>query len=621
MGEAVREATLWPRFIGSVLVVAVLYFAQPVIVPVAVAVLMAFLLSPVVSFLQYRLGKVPAVLIVVVLAFTTLGIAGWAVTQQLANLVAELPNYQHNIHQKIIDIRGAGKGGPVEALQKAAESIQADIEQRQGSGTAARPAVIRPEPVSSLWSFPATIAPLLGPLTTAGLVVVLVVFMLLERESLRNRFIELFGHGRIVATTKAFDEANRRVSRYLFAQSLLNLLFGTGVGIGLYLIGVPYSLLWAALAAALRFIPYVGPVIAAAAPLVVALAALDGWTRPLLVLGLFIGIELLTNLVFETVIYAGAIGVSQVALLIAVAFWSWLWGPLGLLMATPLTVCLVVMGKYVPGFEFVSTLMSDEPALAIHVSYYQRLIAGDPLEAVALLERHLKSESTANVYDGIMLPALNYAERDRIEGRLTHEEEAAVVAATAELLSEVQGTGAPAEAAAASDLDPIPMLGVAAHGESDVVALRMLCDVLRGTPFTLDIKPAAVLSSEVLEEMQRGHYRVVCIADLPPSAPSKSRYVVKRLRAILPDVPLLVGRWAAPEFADDDDTKNALLAAGATYVAQTLQETREHLTHLLPTLAQKSRTAAPQEVAAAPSDARLQTAAPGSAGGSPAVRA
>ena len=220
-----------------------------------------------------------------------------------------------------------------------------------------------------------------------GLVIALVIFMLLEREALRNRLIRLFGHRRLVMTTRALDEAGSRVSRYLLVQSLVNVVFGTCVGIGLYLIGVPYPLLWGALAGALRYIPYVGPTVAAVAPLLLALA-LEGWAKPVLVLALFLSLELFTNLVLETVVYAGVAGISQVALLVALAFWAWLWGPLGILLATPLTVCLAVMGKYVPGLEFVSTLISDEPVLSPDVSYYQRLLAGDQAEAIEIAERH-----------------------------------------------------------------------------------------------------------------------------------------------------------------------------------------------------------------------------------------
>ncbi len=476
MSDSLHAVRPWLTFIGCVLVGVVLYLAQAILVPVALAVLLAFLLTPVVTALERYIGRVPAVLAVVVVTFVGLGGAGWVVTQQLGSLVQELPAYRHNIHQKIQDVRGAGKGGSVEALQKTVEDIEAQIAEPPSAGTSTRPVIVQPEQVSGLWSFSAVVGPFLGPLTTAGLILALVIFMLLEREELRNRLIRLFGHGRLVVTTKAFDEAGRRVSRYLLVQSLVNLVYAIGVAIGLFFIGVPYASLWAALAGALRFIPYVGPTIGAAAPIVVALAALEGWTRPFLVIGLFVGLELFTNLVLEAVLYAGAVGISQVALLIAIAFWSWLWGPLGLLLATPLTVCLAVMGKYVPGLEFVSTLISDEPVLTTDVSYYQRLLARDYAEASDLLERHAATEPAETVYDAVMLPALSYAERDRIEGRLEPDEELAVVEATADLLAE--RLDAPDDVVVAGS-DAMRVLGLAAEGAPDVLALRMLGGIAR----------------------------------------------------------------------------------------------------------------------------------------------
>lgn len=373
----------------------------------------------------------------VVVTFTGLGLAGWALTNQLTTLVQELPGYRHNIRQKIRDIRGAGQGGSVETLQRTVDDIRTEIEKGETRGTTAQPVVVQSEQTAGLWGFPTAVGPLLEPLATAGLVLILVVSMLLERQDLRNRLIRLFGHGRLTVTTKAFDEAGRRVSRYLLMQSLINLVFGVGVGVGLYFIGLPYVLLWASAAAALRFIPYVGPWIAALGPILVSLAVLEGWTRSFLVVGLFLGLELTTNLIIETYLFAGAAGVSQVGLLVAVAFWTWLWGPFGLLMATPLTVCLAVVGKYVPGLEFVATLISDDPPLDASAIYYQRLLAGDQAEATELLERYVTEGSPAEtVYDALMLPALNYAEHDRIQERLSLEEERRVIDATHELLLE-----------------------------------------------------------------------------------------------------------------------------------------------------------------------------------------
>jgi len=319
-----------------------------------------------VTRLQRRIGRVPAVCLVVAVVFGGLTTATWVLSRELTALVAELPAYRANIRQKAQDVRRASRGGSVDEVQKTLTDIKKEFQEDQGTrGSTAAPLVVTSDQQASLWGFPSWLGPAMGPLATGGLVITMVIFMLLEREDLRGRIISVVGHGHLAVTTRAFEEAGARVSRQLLMQALVNAIYGAGVGVGLWLIGVPYFVLWGALAAALRFIPYVGSLIAAAAPLAVALAALPGWTRPIYVAVLFVGLELVTNLVLETVLYAGAAGVSQVALLVSVAFWTWLWGPMGLLLATPLTVCVVVLGKYVSGLEFLATLMSDRPTMTI----------------------------------------------------------------------------------------------------------------------------------------------------------------------------------------------------------------------------------------------------------------
>ncbi len=580
--------TPWLRFGGSVLVVAVLYWAQAVIVPVALALLLTFVLTPVVAPLQRRLGGVAAVLLVVAVTFTSFGVAGWAVTTQLTSLIQELPTYQRNVRQKIRDVRWMGKGGPVETLQETVDSIETELGNGAPHGTTGKPVVVEAAPVATLWGLPTVVGAWLEPLATAALVMAFVIFMLLERQDLRNRFISLVGQGHLAVTTRAFDEAGSRVSRYLIAQSLINVFYGLAVGAGLYAIGVPYAILWAALAAVLRFVPYVGPWIAALAPTLVSLAAFEGWTRPFLVVGLYAGLELFTNLVVEGFFYAGAAGVSQVGLLVAFAFWTWLWGPLGLLMATPLTVCLVVIGKYVPGFEFITTLMADDSTvLERDVSYYQRLLAGDQAEAAELIEQHLKEQPAETVYDAIILPALNYAERDRIEGRLSPEEEQAILEASRTLLEEAPGLSGVDSVPGVARQDPIAVLGWPVHGETDAFALEMLNTLLRDTPFALDILTGRARLADGVRAMAERTCDVVCIADLPPSSPSKARYLVQRLRALRPDLKILVGRWAPTPF--EDDSVAILQQAGADAVATTLLATRDQLASLLP---------APAEVAA-----------------------
>jgi predicted PurR-regulated permease PerM len=580
----------WVTFAGCVLVVAVLYWAQAVFIPVALAILLTFVLTPPVTWLERWIGRVPAVLTVVSLVFLIGGLAGWGLARQMNHLADDLPRYRANVLEKIADVRGAGKGGSVEKLQETIDDIKTDLEKTESPrGTVTSPVVVTSEQVPGFPGF-TWLSPIIGPLGTAGLVVVLVVFMLLERRDLRDRLIGLFGHGRLTTTTKAFDEAGTRVSRQLLMQTLVNVVYGIVAGVGLYLLGVPYALVWAVLGALLRFVPYVGPVLGAGAPILVSLAALDGWMGPLSVVGLFVALELFTNLVLETVLYAGAAGVSQVALLVSVAFWTWLWGPLGLLMATPLTVCLVVLGKHVPGLEFMGLLMADTPALAPEHGYYQRLLARDQSEAADLIERHIKTEPPHLVYDALLLPALNYAERDRMEKRLSAEEELAVVDATRELLADAAAliqelhpeTIAPLEQGAVAPpgpREPLRVLGYAANGAGDELALTMLAHLVTDLPISVEIVATRMQATELVAFVRDRGYTVVCLADLPPSPPSKTRYLVRRLHAALPNVRILAGRWAPPALADESGAD--LREAGATLVASTLMETRTYFGGLM----------------------------------------
>lgn len=580
MQDGVRFGRTWLTFFGTVLVVAVLYWAQAFFVPIAIAVLLTFLLTPVATLLQRRIGRVAAVLVVVVLAFTALGLIGWATTRQLTLVIQELPSYRQNIRQKIRDVRDAGDGS-VGAVKEAIEDIRKEIEP-VAPAAPPQPVVVQGERVSGLSRFPAALGPVLQPLATAGLVIVLVIFMLLERQDLRDRVLRLFGHGQLTGATRAFDEAAHRVSRYLLTQSIVNLTYGVGVGVGLWALGVPYPVLWGFLGAVLRFIPYVGPWVAAVAPLLVALAVLEGWTRPIMVAALFIGLELFTNFVLETVFYADAAGFSQVGLLVAVAFWTWLWGPFGLIIATPLTVCLAVLGKHIPGLGLLPALISHEAALQPDVRFYQRLLAGDQDEALEIVEQHLKADTAGSVYDAIVIPALAHAECDRIEGRLSDEEAAAVVANASEVVDEVAASVAAAaepRAEAVPERERVRVLGHPARGEADALALHMLELELGPGPVALEVGSRTVLTSELVELVRERGYAAVCIADLPPTPPSRARHLAKRLRAARPDLKVLVGRFA-PDTLQDEETTKALLHAGIDHVGTTLRETATELRRL-----------------------------------------
>jgi predicted PurR-regulated permease PerM len=573
----------WAILAGCALVVGCLYLAQALVVPIALAVLLTILLDPVASFLQRFVGRAASILLVVLVAFTVIGLLVWGLGTQVASLTNELPRYRLNAMKRVQEIRGASRGGTLEKVGEAVKDIQREIEKPEGAPAAKAPVpVVQAEKSGALWTFPTAFGPVLEWLASAGLVLVLVIFMLFEREEMRNRLIRLAGQRRLTTTTKALDEAGHRISRYLAMQSLINGIFGTGVGVGLFLIGVPYALVWAFLAASLRFIPYVGPWVAALAPIAISLVAFDDWTHPLLVTGLFVVLELFSNLVLETILYADVAGVSQVGLLVAVAFWTWLWGPAGLLVATPLTVCLVAFGKHVPSLSFLVTLLGDAPALAPGVTYYQRLLAGDANEAMEIVDAALRTGPAEQVYDEIMLPALNQLREDVEAGRVTPEDKATVLDGTREILEDLVAAPAGGEEAPADGVGVVALFGYPAGDEIDEMALRMFRRVLDPALFSLEIVSGRMLPGEAVAHVQRHGHSLVCIATLPPAPSTRARYLTKKLRAAAPDVKIIIGRWASGGAPDEDD--GLLAAAGADGVGRSLLESRTQLYQWLPVI-------------------------------------
>jgi predicted PurR-regulated permease PerM len=572
-----------------ILIIACLYFAQAVLIPVALSIMLTFLLSPVSGALE-RMGlrRIPSVIFIVVLTFSLLGGIGWVVTLQFGNLANELPTYKKNIRQKMADIREAGKGGALEKVQKTAEDVKEQFQKKDQPARVQekpREVVVQAEESSTFWPIPLPVGPMVERLAGTGLVIVLVVFMLIQREDLRNRLIRIIGYGRLTVTTRALEEAGDRISRYLLMQTIINSSFGLAVGLALYLIGVPYAVLWGFFAAVLRFIPYVGPFAAAIMPSVLSLAVFEGWLWPILVVGLFVALELLNNMVLEPWLYAESAGVSGVGLLVAIAFWTWLWGPVGLVLATPLTVCVVVLGKYVPGMDFIGVLISDQPAMESNVSYYQRLLAMDQAEAAEIVEEHLKTHPREQIFDEVLIPTLNYARRDRELGRLSEDGEQFVFRATREILEELNSLKPESSSEAADSAQPATMaenspvvlpkvriLGCSAHDEADELALLMFRQLLDSTGYEVEIMSDAMLSSKVVALIGERSPAVICIAAVPPGGLAQTRYLCKRLRSRFPNLKIAVGRWGI-----GSEDSSSILLAGADTVGITMIETRDQV--------------------------------------------
>jgi predicted PurR-regulated permease PerM len=568
------------------LVVAALYWLQAVLIPMALAVLLTFLLSPVVGLLQrWRLGRVPSVLVTVALALSILGGIGWTLTRQFVALADELPGYRLNIHRRITDLRGASKGGYLEKVQKAVEDVVGEIQKTDTLGVA------RQKPVAVVLETPSIFAhlpSLLQALASAGVVTALAIFMLLERRELRDRLILLIGYRRMTVTTRALDEAGARISRYLLMQSIINGSFGVAVGLGLFLIGVPYAVTWGSLAAALRFIPYLGAFVALVLPLALSLAVFPGWLQPALVVGLFLVLELITGWVMEPWLYGQSAGVSQVALLIALTFWTWLWGPVGLLMATPLTVCLIVLGKHLPSLGFIVVLMGDRPLIETKARYYQRLLARDQDEALDIVEAYVSEDGRESVYDTVLLPALYYAKQDRDRGLLSEADAQFVGQSTREILDVLAHdvpTPSERDPGGRSVSDPgdtrVRILGCPARDEADVVALEMVRQLLDPARYRMEVSRTGMLTDEVIAWIDLHRPALVCIGTVASGGLSQARQLCKRLRSQCPEVKIVVGRWGL--HGEKDADRQHLLAAGADHVETTVLDTHR-------TLAQVGRT-------------------------------
>lgn len=567
------------RFVGVVLVLACIYWAQAVLIPIALAVLITFLLTPPVAALQRRgVPRVAAVLAVVLLALAVVAGIGTVLTIQVMSLGEELPRYRDNIREKIADIRSVSRDSGIkrakETVERAATEAERQVE-REAPKSEAKPApAAKPTPViierdrtKGLTEIPTALSPWLEPVSRAGLVVLLVPFMLLAREELRNRFIRLVGFRRLAMTTRAMDEAGARVTRYLLTQSAVNTSFALLVGLGLFLIGVPYALLFGVLAGALRFVPYVGIWIGAGLPVVISMAVFPGWTKALMVVGVFAALELFTSAVLEVLLYARSAGVSEVGLLVALAFWTWAWGPIGLLLATPLTVCLVVIAKYVPELEFIWVVMGDEPVVSTEIAVYQRLLAGDEDEASDIVERHVAERPGDAVYDDVLLPSVFLASGDHARGRIGADERRVVISAVRDIADDV----APERARERPPTTRV--LGVPARSDADETVLAMLGHLLAGAGLQLEQVSTDLMTAEVAREAGERGVSIVVIGALPPGGLVQARHLAKRLRAAVPGVRIVVGRWCVRE--DVEGLRGVLTAAGADSVGTSLLETRD----------------------------------------------
>jgi predicted PurR-regulated permease PerM len=608
----VKQRGTSPLFIlvAAVVVVAALYFAKAILLPLGLAILLSFLLTPLANRLE-RLGlrRIPSTLLVVLLLFAGLGGLGYLVTSQLLELIDQWPKYRTNVVAKVHSIMPSpGKinsfyeglddfseelsGAKEKATDDSSDTSRSQVKSHVASGDDAKakdtdqPVEIEvvEGPSSRLTEIRDWLASLLEPFGTAGMVVVLVFFILLDRENQRNRLLQLFGKSNLHATTEAMHDASYRVGRYLRMQFLVNACYGLAVGIGLWLIGVPVAALWGVLAFALRFIPYIGPWIAAGLAILVSLGYSAGWTQPLLVVGWYLGLELICNNAVEPWVYGSTTGVSVVGVILSALFWTWLWGPVGLILALPITVCLVVAARYVPQLRFLTVLLADAPPMTPSERVYQRLISYDYREPVRIARNHLKESSLESFYDDVLIPALALAEHDRHADLLNDDQETFVAEAVEDLVEDVhelsvainRTSGTEGKSPDADDGEPIAarVLCVPLRDVADEAAARMLGQLLEAEGFEVETGGAEALTSEVVDRVSKRDVDVVIISILPPIMVRDSRLLWKRLRGRFPDLPIIVGFWSgtAADVAvapPENDASSKVTTTLADAVAQT----------------------------------------------------
>jgi predicted PurR-regulated permease PerM len=565
----------------SVVVVGCLYWAQSIFIPVAMAVFLTFLLSPLVSFLQRKgVGRVPAVIGVMLLTVVLLGGLVYLISMQLGALVSRLPQYSDKVQAKVQPITAR-----VERLNRSFGQLfapQRDGIDEEPADVNDKPPAVVVKPAGPPWAsrLPEMLAPAAHGLGGAALAVVLTGFMLLKREDLRNRLIRLAGRANVTVATRALDETGARVSRFLVMQAIICAATGATIGLGLLVLGVPYALLWGFLVFLLRYVPYVGIWFAALPPILLSLATSDGWAQPLAVVGLIFVVEMIAGNVAEPWLYGRSMGVSEVALLVAAAFWAFLWGPIGMVLSSPMTVCLAVLGKYYPRLKFLDVLLGDEPALDPDVSFYQRLLARDQDEATQIVSARLEQGvSREEATDELLVRTLCYLKHDRDRDEISDDDELAMLEAIREIGEDMAGKlGAsccvPAESFAkegAESTARASLVGYAADSAEDETALHLLAGLVGPNAWETEVCSSDVPGSELLAKVSHKHPDLICVAALQPTGLAHVRRLCKRLRAHFPAAKILVARWGPGALSDQQ--VDQLKQSGADVVTGKLTET------------------------------------------------
>jgi len=528
----------WVSLLTLVLVVGILYTGKDVLLPLALGIVLAFILTPLVRvFDRMRLPRFAGVALTMLLALGVVGGFGYVVVDQFAELSTEISKYTSSMRRKVGQLRlgnDAALRQFTRTMDRVTEQFYNDPDQRN-----AEPVRVVPEKVSPMVRLRESTAAIFEPLASAFIVMVLVAFLLGQREDLRDRFIRLIGAGNVIMTTRLMNEAAYRVSQFLLWQTLINIAFGTLIALGLYWIGVPYAALWGGITAVLRFVPYVGTGLSALMPATLAFATFPGWSEAFQTLGLFLSLDLVTAYFLEPVVFGYRTGVSSFALLVSALFWIWVWGPVGLLLATPLTVCVAVLGRHVRSLRFLAVIFADEPALQPHVRFYQRLLARDEDEASQLVNRKLQESGPIDVIDQVLLPTVTLVLQHQDQNEITEDDATFVLDVIAETLQQLPASVNPARPTAT-------VVGLAAPVMADLLTLEMLRTAY-GRERIAPIAPE-LTTEEAVTLAIRQKPRLICIAGTATTRGSELRNYCRRIRSALPDAKIVVMR---PQLMED----------------------------------------------------------------------
>ncbi|GJE80682.1 AI-2E family transporter [Methylorubrum thiocyanatum] len=578
----------------GVVVIAALYYGREVFIPLVLAILLSFVLAPVVSFLRRMyLGRVPSVIIAVLLALSIILGIGAVLGTQVASLATDLPRYQTTVQQKLSGLQEGLLGRANALLQRINHQVHDASQKASAAGTTAERSVGGETPKAQLVRVqepdpsPLTLAhnilgPIVEPLTTVGIVLVVVVFLLMQREDLRNRLIRLFGSRDLHRTTVAMDDAASRLGTYFLAQLGMNAAFGVLIGLGLWAIGVPSPILWGVFSALMRFVPYIGAFISGLLPVALAAAVDPGWSMAIWTAALFLIAEPLFGHVIEPLLYGHSTGLSPFAVIVSTLFWGFLWGPVGLILATPFTVCLVVLGRHVESLEFFDVLLGDRPPLTPVENFYQRMLAGDPDEARDIGEAMLKERSLSSYYDEVALKGLQLAANDYARGVVTPAQLENIKLSCQGLVEDfenrpdvepevdpknrnpadvpslaerthpkneaVPGQAPPVEQRAPTWQGDTPVLCIAGRGPLDEAASTILAQLLRKHGLGARVVPYETVSRGRIRDLDLSGVAMICISYLDISgSPAHLRYLLERLHQRAPGIPILVGLWPVGE--------------------------------------------------------------------------